>query len=111
MAQFSDYRTNSTAGVALKVNTGFTSPYLINVVNDTTTVLFVKLYDQVKQPFSTSTPVLTIMIPANTAPTIIMNNSLKIVNALWIRVGKGVLDADTSYNHYKNVPPIIEITY
>ena len=107
----SDYRTTATAGVALKVNTGFTLPRMINIVNDTTTILFVKIYDQTAQPLSTSHPVATIMIPASSTINLNVYRNILISNTMWIRVGKGILDSDTTWNKWKSFPPIVEINY
>jgi hypothetical protein len=106
-----DFRTIATAGTAIKVNSGITLPRMINIVNDTTTVLFVKIYDQSTQPFSTSHPVATIMVPASSTINLNLYRNLFISNNMWIRVGKGILDADTTWNKWKSFPPIVEITY
>lgn len=110
-AQTTNFRSIALQGVSLKVNGGYTVPQLVNIVNDTTTVLFVKFYDQIVQPFSTSKPVLTIMVPASSTVTLNTSKIMHFTNAVWIRAGKGVLDADTTWNKWKTFPPIVEITY
>lgn len=106
-----DFRADSLVGVPKQVSIGNTVPRLINIVNDTSTVLFVRIYDQVTRPFSTSIPVLTLMVPANSSSTINIYKVFPITNGLWIRAGKGTLKTDTTWNKWKNIPPVVEIVY
>ena len=107
-----DFRTVTTTGVAQVVTQGYAHPRIINIVNDTTTVLFVKFYDSFAIPYAAKvSPVLTIMVPANSCVKYDIDQSLYFLKGLWVRIGKGVLDADSTYNKYKASPPIVEITY
>ena len=111
LGQNTNFRTIKTTGAAQQVTSGYTNPKQINIVNDTATVLFVKCYDQTLVPYAALThPVLTFMVPASSSLTINLNTFI-FKNALWIRIGKGVLDADSTFNKFKSITPIVEITY
>jgi len=96
VATWNTYRTLDCqpTGVNIKATPGEIAGWFLS--NQASSVRFVKLYDKATAPLSTDTPLVTIMMPANSAANVIAPCGINTVNGIGIRGTQLVADTDTT---------------
>ena len=92
---WSVYRTldGQPTGVSVKASVGQLGGWFLS--NNNAAVRYVKLYDKATAPASTDTPLLTLLLPANSAANLLAVPGIDFAAGIGIRVTTGVADSDT----------------
>jgi hypothetical protein len=104
------FRSTTVDTGSVKVNQGPTELKAVNMVNLSTTVLYVKLYNKFSKAYKTDTPVITYQLQSNAITRASFDGLVgaKFSSGLWIRCTTGSTDTSTAVPSTK---PIIEFGY